>query len=225
MSHLRLVLKQHQITNRWPGSPTGRCDTSPGTPAGLARIALCVPLAVGDFDHVVSAADLCGSEPGHPHAVPAGRVVEKLAPLRGPPRAGLEYADLPLEPVPARERLEEMIEGPGYIASNARQMLEALDKGESLRSEYSAPLAVWQFGNNLSLVTLPGEVVNRYVPLLETALGSRKLWIAAYSNDYFGYLPTARSWPKVATRRAACTPSPGSSRPKSRARSSPRFAT
>ena len=117
---------------------------------------------------------------------------EKLAPVRGPLRAELEYADLPLEPVPLREELEEMIEGPSYIAFNARQMLEALDKGESLPTEYSAPLAVWQFGDDLTLVALPGEVVNGYVPLLETALGPRKLWIAAYSNDCFGYLPTAK---------------------------------
>ena len=29
-------------------------------------------------------------------------------------------------------------------------------------------------------------------PLLEAALGPRKLWIAAFSNDCFGYLPTAK---------------------------------
>ena len=117
---------------------------------------------------------------------------EKLAPVRGPLSAGFEYADLPLEPVPPREELEKMIKGPGYIAFNARLMLEAVDKGEPLPTEYSAPFAVWQFGDDLTMVALPGEVVNGYVPLLEQALGPRKLWIAAYSNDCFGYLCTAR---------------------------------
>ena len=117
---------------------------------------------------------------------------EKLAPVRGPLRAELEHADLPIKPAPPREQLEEMIKGPSYIAFNARQMLETLDKGESLPTEYSAPIAVWQFGNDLTLVALPGEVVNGYVPLVETVLGPRKLWIAAYSNDCFGYLPTAK---------------------------------
>ncbi len=117
---------------------------------------------------------------------------EKLAPVRGPLRAEFKRADLPLQPVPPRDQLEEMIKGPGYIAFNARQMLEALDAGESLPTEYSAPLAVWQFGDDLTLVALSGEVVNGYVPLLEVALGPRKLWIAAYANDCFGYLPTAR---------------------------------
>ena len=117
---------------------------------------------------------------------------EKLTPVCGPLRAELEYAGLPLEPVPPREQLEEMIKGPSYIAFNARQMLDALDKGESLPTEYSAPIAVWQFGDDLTLVALSGEVVNGYVPLLETALGHRKLWIAGFSNDCFGYLPTAK---------------------------------
>ena len=119
-------------------------------------------------------------------------VAEALAPVRGPLRAELQLVDLPLEPVPSRAELEEMIKGPSYIAFNARKMLDALDKNEPLPTEYAAPFAVWQFGQDLTLVALPGEVVNEYVPLLETALGHRKLWIAAYANDCFGYLPTAK---------------------------------
>ncbi|NQT13734.1 MAG: neutral/alkaline non-lysosomal ceramidase N-terminal domain-containing protein, partial [Planctomycetes bacterium] len=119
-------------------------------------------------------------------------VSEELSPVRGPLRVELDYADLPLAPVPPREKLEEMIKGPGYIAYNARRMLESVDRGESLPNEYRAPIAVWQFGDDLTLVALPGEVVNGYVPLLETAIGHRKLWIAGYSNDDFGYLPTAK---------------------------------
>ncbi|MCH7688616.1 MAG: hypothetical protein IH899_18365, partial [Planctomycetes bacterium] len=41
------------------------------------------------------------------------------------------------------------------------------------------------------LVALPGEVVVDYVTLLEQALGPNRLWLAAYSNDVFGYLPSA----------------------------------
>ena len=44
----------------------------------------------------------------------------------------------------------------------------------------------------MTLIALSGEVVNDYVPLLATALGHRKLWIVAYANDCFGYLPTAK---------------------------------
>lgn len=116
----------------------------------------------------------------------------ELKPIRGPLRTVLEEAELPLAPVPSRERLEEMARGPSYIAFNARRMIEALDAGRPLPRVCAAPIAVWQFGDDLTLVGLPGEVVGEYVPLLETALGHRRLWIAGYCNDCFGYLPTAK---------------------------------
>jgi len=116
----------------------------------------------------------------------------ELAPVRGPLTAALDYAELPLAPVPPREKLEELVKGPGYLAYNYRRMLEALDKGESPLTEYSAPIAVWQFGDDLTLVGLPGETVNGYVPLVEDAIGHRKLWVAGYANDDFGYLPTKK---------------------------------
>jgi hypothetical protein len=51
---------------------------------------------------------------------------------------------------------------------------------------------VWQFGRDLTLVGLSGEVVVDYVTLLEKSLGPNQLWIAGYCNDVFGYLPSAR---------------------------------
>jgi hypothetical protein len=53
-------------------------------------------------------------------------------------------------------------------------------------------VAVWQFGNDLTLVGLSGEVVVDYVFAIEKAVGPLRLWPAAYCNDYFGYLPSAR---------------------------------
>ena len=53
-------------------------------------------------------------------------------------------------------------------------------------------MAVWQFGDDLTLVGLSGEVVVDYVGLVEEAIGPLQLWIAAYCNDVFGYLPSAR---------------------------------
>src|SRR5206468_11650323 len=80
----------------------------------------------------------------------------------------------------------------GIQAWNARRMLEALDRGEKLPTRYNCPVAVWQFGGDLTLVGLSGEVVVDYVGLLEKALGPNRLWVAAYCNDVFGYLPSAR---------------------------------
>jgi len=71
-------------------------------------------------------------------------------------------------------------------------MLAKLERGEKLPDHYRCPFTVWQFGNDLTLVGLPGEVVVDYVALLEKTLGPNQLWLAAYCNDVFGYLPSAK---------------------------------
>jgi hypothetical protein len=118
---------------------------------------------------------------------------EKLKPIRGPLKTALETVAIPLADPPPREELEKMAKsGPGYKQGVAREMIALLDKDEKIPTHYKAPVGLLQFGDDLTLVALPGEVVADYVPLLERALGPLDLWVAAYSNDVFGYLPSAR---------------------------------
>ncbi len=67
-----------------------------------------------------------------------------------------------------------------------------LDRGQQPPTSYPCPLTVWQFGRDLTLVGLSGEVVVDYVQALEKAIGPNQLWVTAYCNDVFGYLPSAR---------------------------------
>jgi hypothetical protein len=121
------------------------------------------------------------------------RVLEaKLQPVRGPLKIAFGKADLPLQAPPPRAELEKQAAGRNLQASIAKQMLARLDRGEKLPTHYSCPVTVWQFGNDLTLVGLSGEVVVDYVGMLEKALGPNKLWLSAYCNDVFGYLPSAR---------------------------------
>ena len=122
------------------------------------------------------------------------RVLEaKLQAVRGPLRISFDQVALPLEQPPSREELEKQVKGKDDDAARrAKKMLAKLDRGEKLPTSYSCPVAVWQFGWDLTLVGLSGEVVVDYVPLLERALGPNKLWLAAYCNDVYGYLPSAR---------------------------------
>jgi neutral ceramidase len=117
----------------------------------------------------------------------------KLRPIRGPLHIAFTRADVPLQPNLARAELEKLKASKGHPkAYAAAQVLALLDKGETPPPHYSCPLTVWQFGDDLTLVALSGEVVVDYVTFLEKALGPNKLWIAAYCNDVFGYLPSAR---------------------------------
>jgi hypothetical protein len=122
------------------------------------------------------------------------RVLEsKLQPVRGPLRVAFAQVDLPLQEFPPREELEKRVaQKKGLDSSIAQRMLEVLQRGDKPPRFYRCPQAVWQFGQDLTLVALSGEVVVDYVALLEKALGPNRLWIAAYSNDLYGYLPSAR---------------------------------
>jgi hypothetical protein len=122
------------------------------------------------------------------------RVLEtKLRPVTGPLKIAFARTDLPLQPPLSREELQKLVADKKNSKSlGAPMMLAALDRGEKLPTHYTCPLTVWQFGGDLTLVGLSGEVVVDYVSLLEKALGPNQLWIAAYCNDVFGYLPSAR---------------------------------
>jgi hypothetical protein len=125
------------------------------------------------------------------------RVLEtKLRPVRGPLKVAFDQAALPLQEL-SREQLQKLAEGKrGVQPGIAKQMLAMLDRGEKLPVHYTCPFTVWQFGpgnsEGLTLVGLSGEAVVDYVTLLEKALGPNQLWIAAYCNDVYGYLPSAR---------------------------------
>ncbi|MCI0683327.1 MAG: neutral/alkaline non-lysosomal ceramidase N-terminal domain-containing protein, partial [Gemmataceae bacterium] len=116
----------------------------------------------------------------------------KFRPVKGPLHMAFGHADVPLQPA-SRPDLEKLAADKRNAKNYAaKQMLAVLDRGDKLPGHYPCPLAVWQFGNDLTLVGLSGEVVVDYMTMLEKALGPNQLWIAAYCNDVFGYLPSAR---------------------------------
>ena len=114
-------------------------------------------------------------------------------PVKGPLTTVLDNARLSLQPVKPVGELEDiMANGPSWLKTCAGTMLEVLKRGDPLPTYYDAPVSVWQFGNDLTLVAMSGEVVSGYVLRTQTAIGHQKLWVAAYCHDYFGYLPTAQ---------------------------------
>ena len=59
------------------------------------------------------------------------------------------------------------------------------------------------FGRDLTLVALGGEVVVDYALRLAREYPGQRLWVAGYSNDVFGYVPSRASSRKADTRAAA----------------------
>ncbi len=114
-----------------------------------------------------------------------------LTPISGDLWTGYREIELPLQSL-SRAELEARAALPSAEAVMARHMLSVLDRGKTLPGFYRAPLAVWQFGHDLTVVALPAEPVADYASLVAQRLGREKLWVAGFNNDCFGYLPTAQ---------------------------------
>lgn len=113
-------------------------------------------------------------------------------PVRGPLAVAAGSLELPIEPPPSPQDLEALRANSAYEARVADKIQALLDSQGPWPTRYETRMAVWQFGADMTLAVLPGEVVGEFVPVVEQAIGPLNLWLAGYSNDYFGYLPTRR---------------------------------
>jgi len=121
------------------------------------------------------------------------RVLEtKLAPVRGPLRCVFDRAALPVQPTPRAELEKMLAKGNVREKETAKRMIDDFERGAPMMKTYPAPVAVWQFGRDLTWVGLSNEVVVDFVPMIEKAIGPLQLWISAYCNDVSGYIPSAR---------------------------------
>ena len=133
---------------------------------------------------------------GHGAAIAAevSRLVKlDKTPIRGTLGALATNIVLPYEPLPSREDLEKDAASPtpqiGYIA---KKNLARIDRGEKLPTELAYRVQVWNFGDDLAMVFLPGEVTVDYQLRLKVELDAARLWVNAYSNDAPCYIPSAR---------------------------------
>jgi len=117
----------------------------------------------------------------------------KLAPIQAPLRTLYREVDAPLQSIQTREAAQELADGKySYLRYVGDKILATIDEGELPPKVYPVPLALWQLGDELTLVGISGETVVDYVKLTENAIGPLNLWVAGYCNDVFGYLPSAR---------------------------------
>jgi len=120
-------------------------------------------------------------------------LVSKPRPVRGPLRAALEQVELEFAPPPSREQLEQEAKSKNkYERRHAEALLAELKKNGKLRTTYPYLIQLVQFGNDLTIVALAGEVVVDYSLRFKAELAGPPVWVAAYSNDVFGYVPSLR---------------------------------
>ncbi|MDA0745248.1 MAG: neutral/alkaline non-lysosomal ceramidase N-terminal domain-containing protein [bacterium] len=117
---------------------------------------------------------------------------EEFQPVNGPLQIVFDTVDLPLAGKPAPEKLEALRAKGGHDVQQAERLAKMVEEDAEWPDHYQMPIGMWQFGEDLTIVHLATEVVSDYIPLLERRLGPLGLWVLAYCNDYFGYIPSAR---------------------------------
>lgn len=114
-------------------------------------------------------------------------------PVRGPLRLALEEVMLELDRPPSVEELErQAASGDKYARRHAQGVLDEIERTGQVRATYPYLVQVVQFGDDLTLIGLAGEVVVDYSLRLKAELAGAPVWVAAYCNDVFGYVPSER---------------------------------
>ena len=117
---------------------------------------------------------------------------EKLQSVRGRLRAAFQIVQLGFAPQ-SREAFESRLgDSNVHRARHAKAMLKLLDERSPILSHYPYPVQAVQFGKDLTLVALGGEVVVDYVLRIKREFGSKGIMVAGYSNDVMSYIPSLR---------------------------------
>ena len=114
-------------------------------------------------------------------------------PLDGPLKLGYEEVDLVFAPPPTREDLVRLAAGTSEPSrGHARRLLAQMEEDGEIRGTYSYPVQGVKFGSELLMLALAGETVVDYSLRLQEELAGPIVWVAGYSNDVFGYVPSLR---------------------------------
>lgn len=119
----------------------------------------------------------------------------KLSPVAGTlatreMKIALSYAVLPKKEQLAADMLSKNL----ALRKRAEKLRQQLDQQGKIDPAYPAyPVQVWKLGNQVTWVSLGGEVVVDYALRLKKELaGSRSVWVTAYANDVMAYIPSER---------------------------------
>jgi len=114
-------------------------------------------------------------------------------PVGGPLRTAWEEITLEFAEPPSREALEQQAKSKDkYDRAHAEFLLQELDRNGAITTTYPYPVQMVRFGDTVTMVALAGEVVVDYSLRFKRELAGPAVWVAGYSNDVFGYVPSLR---------------------------------
>ena len=187
--HATSAPADYQIGADWPGHAQAALEAAyPGATA------MFVNGCGADCDPMPRSMDDLPRRHGETLAIAVGQVLRRqMQPIAGPLSTAFDYVDIPFQTPPTREELQERLKtATGMRARHARQLLGILEREGKLNDRYPYPVQAWQFGTGLTLIALGGEVVVDYALRFKAEYGWEDTWVAGYSTDVMGYIPSRR---------------------------------
>lgn len=131
---------------------------------------------------------------GEDLAAEAARLIAApMRPLLPPLRCQTEEIELAFAPLPTRAEWEQRAaSSTASVAYHARKSLARLDRGETLPTTLPYLVQTWAFGQDMTMVFLPGEITVDYALSLKHDYGYHRVWVNGYSNDVPCYVPSRR---------------------------------
>lgn len=117
---------------------------------------------------------------------------QDFTPLTGRLTARAKEIKLPFGPHFTRDQWLARSTNGGIVGYHAKKWLARMERGEKLPETLYYPITTWNFGNDLALVFLPGEVVVDYALRLKSELAGQRLWVSGYANYVPCYIPSRR---------------------------------
>ena len=116
----------------------------------------------------------------------------ELTPITELPIATANTIELPLDPPPSNAEWQKLADSKQRFSFYGSKMLRQIESGVNLPTAVSYQIQTWQFGDQLAMVFLPGEVVVDYSIRLKELFDADRLWINAYANDLPCYIASRR---------------------------------
>jgi len=114
-------------------------------------------------------------------------------PIDGALRVAIDEVTLEFTDPPGRAALElQTKSGNIYEQRHAEALLRQLNETGEIRQTYPYLVQAINFGDDLLMIALAGEVVVDFSLRFKLELRGAPVWVAGYSNDVFGYVPSLR---------------------------------
>lgn len=114
-------------------------------------------------------------------------------PIEGSLQVAIDQVELDFADPPSKSELERQAQSSNkYERRHAEALLRELAESGDIRNSYPYLIQAINFGDDLLMIALAGEVVVDYSHRFKLEFRDSPVWVAGYSNDVFGYVPSLR---------------------------------